>query len=129
MRTWGTDGQAAARLSLILDYPYLVTYASLQALACTAASDAMRRRDRTVLATPGPTLAWGQLAAGGFDAIENTALLAILAGRAGGLAFVARACATAKFALVFAGWGYVLVAVTTHAQGKRQRCAKSGPTP
>jgi len=115
-RTWGTVGQAAARRSLMLDYPYLLVYATLQAIACNAASDAMGRRRREMLAAAGPPLAWGQLIAGGFDAIENTALLAILAGRDGRLPAVARMCATAKFALVTAGAGYVMLGLASNVQ-------------
>ncbi len=55
--------------------------------------------------------------AGGFDAVENTALLAILAGRDGPLPAVARACATAKFSLLTAGWSYLLLALANNAAG------------
>lgn len=83
MQRWGHAGAAAARRSLILDHPFLVAYASLHAIACNAASDSMRRRRLSVLAAAGAPLAWGHLAAGGFNAIENAALLAILAGHGG----------------------------------------------
>jgi hypothetical protein len=115
MQRWGKTGRAAARRSLILDYPFLVAYASLQALACNAASDSMRRRDLNMLAAAGAPLAWGQLAAGGFDAIENAALLAILAGHGGHLPALARACARAKFSLLTAGWAYGLLALASNA--------------
>src|ERR1700733_15213499 len=44
MHGWGEEGRAAARRSLILDYPFLAAYAPLQAFACTVASDTMSRR-------------------------------------------------------------------------------------
>jgi len=116
MQRWDEAGQAAARWSLILDYPFLVAYSSLQALACNAASDAMRRRRWDVLAAAGAPVAWGQLAAGGFDAIENAALLAILAGGSRRLPAVARACATAKFSLLTAGWAYCLLALARNGR-------------
>ncbi len=113
MQRWGDAGAAAARRSLILDYPFLVTYATMQAVACNTASDAMRHRRRRLLVAAGLPLAWGQLAAGAFDAIENAALLAILAGRVGRAPALARACATAKFSLLAAGWAYILLAIAS----------------
>jgi hypothetical protein len=117
MQRWESSGQAAARRSLVLDYPFLVAYASLQALACNAASDTLRRRDRKLLAAAGAPVAWGQLAAGGFDAIENAALLGVIAGGDARLPALARACATAKFALLGAGWSYCLLALRSNRSG------------
>jgi hypothetical protein len=107
MERWGDDGRSAARLSLLLDYPFLVTYATIQAIACESAARALERRGHRGMAAAGPPLAWGQLAAGGFDAVENTALLVTLTGRDDRPPRVARAAATAKFALIAAGWTYV----------------------
>jgi hypothetical protein len=109
LRTWGAPGRSAARRSLLLDYPYLATYAPLQALLCTRAGEALRRHGRARPASAAPALAWGQLAAGAFDAIENTALLAILAGHDGHLPALARRCASAKFGLLALGWAYMLL--------------------
>jgi hypothetical protein len=107
MDRWGEDGRAAARRSLLLDYPYLVTYTGLQVAGCAAASDALARRDAGGLAAAGRVIGPAQLAAGAFDAAENTALLGVLGGRATGrLPAVARACAQAKFALLIVGWAY-----------------------
>ncbi len=77
---------------------------------CAGRSPGSRRHGRGRLATTGAPLAWAQLAAGGFDAIENTALLAILAGRGGHLPALACTWATTKFALLTAGWTYCLLA-------------------
>jgi hypothetical protein len=109
-RRWGEAGRAAARRSLLLDYPFLAAYASLQALVCEVAGETMRWRGRTTLAAAGAPLAWGQLAAGGFDAIENAALLGVVAGYSQRLPAVARRCAVAKFALLALGWAYWLCA-------------------
>jgi hypothetical protein len=106
MERWGADGQSAARMSLVLDYPYLVTYSALQVAASRAASGALRRRGATALADVGRLIGASQVAAGAFDAAENTALLGVLAGRNGRLPALARACARAKFALLGVGWGY-----------------------
>lgn len=118
LRAWGPAGQSAARRSLILDYPYLATYAPLQALLCTGAGDALRRRGQRGPASAAPALAWGQLAAGAFDAIENTALVAILAGRDGRLSALARRCARAKFALLALVWAYLLLALVARLRDR-----------
>jgi len=105
---WGAEGQAAARVSLMLDYPFLVTYSGLQFIGCAAAAEELRDRPGgNALAAAGRVIAPAQIAAGAFDAVENTALLGIVAGRGGRLpAAVARACALAKFALLTVGGLY-----------------------
>jgi hypothetical protein len=108
LSSWGPSGQAAARRSLLLDYPYLASYAPLQALLCTGAGEALGRSGRRAAASAAPILAWGQLGAGALDAIENSALLAILAGHDGRLPALARGCASAKFGLLALGWVYML---------------------
>jgi hypothetical protein len=115
MQRWGPTGQAAARRSLILDYPFLLAYAPLQALACAAAGDALSRRRHKLLAAAGAPLAWGQLAGAGFDAIENAALLGVLGGGDARLPALARTCATAKFALLGTGLGYCLLALKSRS--------------
>jgi hypothetical protein len=112
LEAWGDDGRAAARKSLILDFPFPATYALLHSIACTAASDRFRERDRPALADAGAPLAWAQLAAAIFDYIENTALLLNLSGHSKRLPALARRAALTKFALVYAGWGYVLLSIT-----------------
>jgi hypothetical protein len=106
MEKWGAEGQAAARMSLLLDYPYLVTYTGLQVAACDAASQALRRRGAGILADAGRVIGPAQVAAGACDATENTALLGVLAERSDRLPAVARAAARAKFALLALGWLY-----------------------
>ncbi len=97
---WGQEGRSAARASLIIDYPFLVAYACFYALACTALAEALARRGLRWLASVGGRLAWGALAAGAFDAIENAALLGVLAtGGSGALAATARWFAIGKFTL------------------------------
>lgn len=113
---WGSDGRRAARRSLLLDYAFPPTYAGLQALGCTATGDRYRAGGRSALAAGGGPLAWGQLAAAGFDYVENTALLLILAGRNGRLPVLARRAALVKFALLFAGWSYMLLGVTVRGE-------------
>lgn len=109
MRRWGRPGQAAARRSLLLDYPYLASYSCLLALACDATAESLRRRERFWLAAAGAPLAWGQLAAGACDAAENAALLAVLAGARRRMPVVARVFAVNKFVLLGLGLAYLLI--------------------
>ncbi len=112
MRKWGAEGQAAARVSLLLDYPFLVTYSGLQFIGCAVASEQLGSRAGRVIAP-------AQIAAGAFDAVENTALLGILAGRRGRLPAVARACALAKFALLTVGGLYRALGIASRQAGRR----------
>ena len=105
--TWGEEGQAAARTSLLLDFGYLVTYTGLGVIGCLAAADAFEDAGWSPLAAAGGGLAIAQVAAGACDAAENTTLLQILRhGTGAGRPARARAFARAKFALLGAVWTY-----------------------
>jgi hypothetical protein len=107
--SWGRQGRSAARNSLLLDYLFPPTYATLQALICDAIAAGLTKRGRRSLAAAGPMIGWSQLAAAGFDYAENSALLLVLAGRDRRAPRVARRAALAKFALITLGEGYILV--------------------
>ena len=108
LEAWGSEGRTRAALSLRLDFLFLAAYAPGLALLCAAAAD-RERAAGSRLAAIGAALAWGQLAAGGFDAIENLALLRVLgASTPGAWPALAAACAWPKFALVAAGLLYVI---------------------
>ena len=108
LAAWGAAGRACAARSLRLDFWFLASYAPGLALLCAAAAD----RERALgsrLAGAGVALSWGQLAAGGFDAIENLALLRVLDAPApGAWPALAAACAWPKFSLVSAGLLYAI---------------------
>ena len=106
LAAWGPRGRAAARRSLLIDYGVLACYGPLMAMLCRSSAERLERRGRRRLSGLGGGLAAGQLAAAGFDIAENTALLAVLAGRRGPLPRVASASAVAKFALLGAGLSY-----------------------
>jgi hypothetical protein len=118
MRKWGGEGQRAARVSLALDYPFLVTYSGLQLIGCTAVSEAFDRQGAGRLAAAGRVIGPAQIAAGAFDSVENTALLLTLAGRGDPFPAVARASALAKFALLAAGWGYLKLGLLNRLLGR-----------
>jgi len=110
LEAWGGLGRLAAGRSLRLDFLFLAAYAPGLALLCAAAADRARAA-RSRLAAPGAALAWGQLAAGGLDAIENLALLRVLGGFSTDVwPALAMACAWPKFALVAAGILYLATA-------------------
>jgi len=117
MRRWGRPGQAAARRSLLLDYPYLLSYSCLLAFACEATAESLHRRGHFWLAAAGAPLAWGQLAGGACDAAENAALLAVLAGARRRMPVVARVFAVNKFILLGLGLGYCLLGFVLSRRG------------
>ncbi len=108
MGAWGEEGRRAARVSLLLDFPFLVAYSGFN-VALARALDAP---------------AWVAVAvgAGACDAVENAALLGVLDGRGGGrLPAVARAFALAKFGLLGAGWVHAAVRLAERPESSR-RC-------
>ena len=110
LRDYGSEGRSAARTSLWLDYPYLVCYALFFSLACSALSERAARLGRERWAAIGAALAWGALAAGLFDAIENAALLRVLDGHPGQpYPAIAYFCALPKFVLTSAALLYLIV--------------------
>jgi hypothetical protein len=105
MGRWGEEGRRAARASLLLDYPFLVSYTGFGLAATAIAAEELP----APLAALAPAVAAGQVVAAACDAAENTALLGVLAGREESLAPVARGFARAKFALLGVGWAYSLL--------------------
>jgi hypothetical protein len=110
MERWGTDGRAAARCSLLLDFPFPATYAPLQALLCVEASQRLAQDRKPRLASIGSCLASAQFVAAGFDYIENLALLATLADHMPRAPTLARRAACTKFAILTPTWVYLLCA-------------------
>jgi hypothetical protein len=98
---WGPKGRSAAHLSLLLDYGYMLSYGLFFALAAFAVRDAARARDWRRLAAIGVVIPFFALAAAGFDASENVALLLTLAGNGGSFAPpFAAVCSAIKLALI-----------------------------
>jgi hypothetical protein len=89
LEAWGSEGCAAARRSLLIDYLVLATYAPLLASFCSGS---------VVDAAP--------YLAAACDVGENTALLGVLVGRRGRLPEVARGLAVTKFGLLGASLAY-----------------------
>ena len=108
--SWGAKGRVYAGLSLGIDYLFMVAYAGAIGLGCTLIGGVLlsRRRRLGVLSW---LLAWGLIAAGLLDALENFSLIQTLLGSAETLwPPIARASATGKFLLIALGLLYVLIA-------------------
>jgi pimeloyl-ACP methyl ester carboxylesterase len=95
---WGSSGRDAARLSLWLDFAFLVAYGTFVTLAAAALG-----RRAAVVAAP---------LAAACDAVENVALLLVLGGRGGATApVVAAVFAALKFVLIGFALGSIAVAL------------------
>jgi hypothetical protein len=107
LRAWGADGQRAARASLLLDFPYLVSYTTLNVRLTDRASAVLTSEGDGVLRAMAPVVKGLHVTAGVCDAIENTALLGVVArGGDAGLASIARTAARVKFAALLIGWAH-----------------------
>ncbi|MBI2424331.1 MAG: hypothetical protein HYV27_15985 [Candidatus Hydrogenedentes bacterium] len=107
---WGEEGIAAARTQTLLDYVYLLLYSTLIAGGVLALASQMPHG--SFWARTGAALAWGQWAAAALDAVENAGLLISLGSAAHApWPQVSWFCAALKFALVGAGFLYILVFV------------------
>src|SRR5690606_21926785 len=106
----------AARISLILDFPFMIAYAIFFSAACTAMGRRLRQRAAKGgrigriarhLATPAPWLGWAFVLAAIFDAVENFALLRVIEYRLT-WAGTAQIAASPKFAIFGAGLFFLL---------------------
>jgi hypothetical protein len=112
---WGSHGRDLARLSLWLDFGFMLSYGAFFTLAGLATRDFARRRQLRALAAAGLVAPFCAAAAALFDAAENVVWLLVLGGHGGsfGPPF-ATACASLKFLLIavaiaYVLWGLVLV--------------------
>ena len=113
LEEWEQEGQEAARRSLLVDYPYLATYAPLLAALCRDAGERFEDAGHRAPARLAPAIATAQYLAAACDAAEDTALLAILAGRRGRTPQLATTMALTKFCLLGLGLSYAAAAALT----------------
>jgi hypothetical protein len=126
LATWGAEGRAAARRSLMIDYGVLAAYGPLMSVVCRSSAQRWERRGNSRLASLGRAIAAAQLLAALSDVVENTALLAVLHGRVGPLPAVAKVSAIAKFSLLGTGLIYLAVGTTLGPQSGPRRMCKKG---
>ncbi|HMJ02577.1 MAG TPA: hypothetical protein VK506_06525, partial [Conexibacter sp.] len=99
LAAWGDEGRDAARLSLWLDYLYLVAYGLFLWLAVKAVRDGALRRGWVRFARPGGAIALLPLVTAAADAVEDAFLLLALGGHGGDVApALGGAFAVVKFA-------------------------------
>jgi hypothetical protein len=113
MAEWGDHGVYLARLSLWIDFGFMVVYGAFLALASLATRDFARERGLPALAKAGVVAPYLALGAALFDVAENIVWLLALGGHAGevGPPF-ATACASVKFlfltlVILYCVWGLV----------------------
>jgi hypothetical protein len=123
---WGEEGQDDARVSLIVDYPYLVAYGIFLAVACTVGADRLARRGFERLARAGPAIGWGAVVAAALDAIEDAALLSVIDGNTEVLPAVALIAAIGKFALAGIAVLYAIAGVVLGRGPSRAAPAANG---
>jgi hypothetical protein len=113
MAEWGNHGRDLARLSLWIDFGFMLSYGTFFALAALATRDFARERRLRALAVAGIVTPIFAVAAAFFDAAENIAWLLVLGGHGGSFAPpFATACASLKFlliglAIVYVLWGLI----------------------
>jgi hypothetical protein len=106
---WGDAGQDDIRLSLWVDYGFMLVYGAFFTLAGLATRDFARERGLRALAAAGRWAPWCAAGAALFDASENANLLLILGGHGGSAAApLATACASVKWVLIGLAIAYVL---------------------
>ena len=116
---WGSEGEDAARLSLWVDFAYLLAYGAFFTLAAIATRGLARDRGWRRLAAIGAVAVPAAAAAAVFDAIEDVWLLITLDGHGGDLApLLAGICATAKFGLFALALGYVIAGLVARFAGR-----------
>ncbi len=123
---WGSKGHDAARLSLWLDYLYLITYGAFFYLAVRALGDALAARGREGLARPAAAIAVLAVVGAASDALEDLFLLLVLGGHASSIGPpLAGGFATLKFLCLAVTLAYLLAGLVALALGR----SRSGPAP
>lgn len=116
---WGQAGQDAARLSLWLDFAYLIAYAVFLCLAVLAIRDAARSRGWERYARPGTAIALLPIVAAACDAIEDVGLLLVLDGHGASRApQLATAFAIVKFVALAGALLYLLAGLAAVARAR-----------
>jgi hypothetical protein len=126
--SWDVGQRVFAGFSLGLDFLFILVYATCFTIGCLWAVEVFVRRN-SWLSGPGRLIAWGQVAAGILDAIEDIALLVQLfsAPRAPWPA-VAYWCAVLKFGLILVGLVYIAAGAVAKFVGWLHAPARQTPS-
>jgi hypothetical protein len=110
LEDWGERGRDAARLSLWLDFLYLIAYATFLTLAVGGVRERAEQRGLRRIATAGTAVIVFPAAAACLDALEDVCLLIALDGGGGDAApMLAAVFASIKFVLAAAAIAYLVV--------------------
>jgi len=120
MSEWGDHGRNLARLSLWIDFGFMLSYGTFFTLAALATRDYARERSLRTLATVGVVTPSFAAAAALFDAAENITWLLVLGGHGGSFAPpFATTCASLKFSLITLAIIYVLWGLVSRFRRRR----------
>jgi hypothetical protein len=114
MVEWGDHGRDLARLSLWIDFGFMLSYGTFFTLASIATREFARERGLRLLAAVGIATPLFAASAALFDAAENIAWLLVLGDHGGSVAPpFATVCASLKFllitlAIVYVLWGLII---------------------
>jgi hypothetical protein len=124
---WGEEGQDAARLSLRLDFLYLIAYGAFFALAAAATRDLAAERGWRRMAAFGPAAIGCAVGGALFDAVEDVFLLIALDRHGGDLApMLGSLFAGGKFLLLAVVQIYILAGLALRLRDRRRRPASAG---
>jgi hypothetical protein len=122
---WGSKGHDAARLSLWIDFLYLIAYGLFLWLAIGALGDALRGRGMDGWARPAATISLLPLIGAASDAVEDIFLLLVLGGHASSIGPpLAGSFATLKFICVTIAIVYLLAGLVALALSRRSAPAR-----
>jgi len=122
MAEWGGHGISLARLSLWIDFGFMVAYGAFFVLAALATRDFAQERSLPALAKAGIVAPYLAAAAALFDVAENTVWLLALGGHGGELGPpFATACASLKFLAITLAILYPLWGLASRLRLRRQR--------
>jgi len=121
---WGQEGRDAARLSLGIDFVYLVVYGVFLTLAVLELRDVARARGWDAYAGPGTVIAVLPGVAAACDVVEDVGLWLMIEGvGTGPLPLVATGFAIVKFAALAVVAVYLLAGLAALANARYRRTA------
>ncbi len=117
---WGQQGRDAARVSLAIDFVYLVVYGVFLTLAVLELRDVARERGWATYARPGTAIAVLPGIAAACDVFEDIGLWLMIEGKGtGAIPPIATGFAALKFVALAVAIGYLLTGLAMLANARR----------